>query len=74
MISGLLFPTDTWQANLTQLYHDFTAAGIDVYFTSFYETYCSQAAMDTWLAANYPTKYIRRAYTDLRNNHRRIIG
>ena len=64
----------TWQANLTQLYNEFTAAGIDVYFTSFYETSASQAAMDTWLAANYPLKYIRRAYTDLANNPNALLG
>lgn len=64
----------TWQANLTQLYNEFTAAGIDVYFTSFYEASISQAAMDTWLAANYPVKYIRRAYTDLANNPDVLLG
>ena len=64
----------TWQANLTELYDFFTSYGIDVYFTSFYETSASQAAMDTWLAANYPLKYIRRAYTDLANNPDVLLG
>src|SRR4030095_7472375 len=64
----------TWQGSLTQLYNEFTAAGIDVYFTSFYETSASQAAMDTWLAANYPLKYIRRAYTDLASNPNVLLG
>ena len=58
----------TWKANLTQLYNDFTAAGIDVYFACFPETATDQSAMDTWLQANYPTKYIRRVYTDLLSN------
>jgi len=64
----------TWQANLTQLYDEFTAAGIDVYFTCFYETSASQAAMDTWLATNYPLKYIRLVYTDLASNPGVLLG
>jgi hypothetical protein len=58
----------TWQANLIQLYNDFTAAGMDVYFACFPETATDQSSMDTWLQANYPTKYIRRAYTELLSN------
>jgi Subtilase family/Secretion system C-terminal sorting domain len=65
---------ETWQANLTQLYNEFTAAGIDVYFTSFYETAADQSAMDTWLVTNYPLKYIRRAYTDLASTPGVLLG
>lgn len=67
-------PSGTWQANMDQIYDDLTAAGIDVYFTSFYETGSSQAAMDTWLAANYSTKYIRTVYTELANNPDVLLG
>ena len=55
----------TWQANLTQLYNIFTAAGIEVYFTVLYETSVDQSAMDTWLTANYPAAYIRSPWVEL---------
>lgn len=55
----------TWQANLTLLYDDFTANGIDVYFTCLYETGADQSAMDTWLTSNYPDAYIRSPYVEL---------
>lgn len=64
----------TWQANIDQLHDDLTAAGIEVVFCSMYETGASQAAMDTYLTANYPTKYISKVYTTLANNPGVLLG